>query len=56
MRTSVPDKLDTLVDAVVPDGVVISAERLHDLPDLVGHLQLGQLYYLPAVVTQFINY
>ncbi len=36
------------MNAVVPDGVIVAAERLHNLPDLVRHLQLGQLHYVPA--------
>ena len=46
--TLLPDELYTLVYAVVPDGIVVAAEGLNNLPDLVGDLQLGELDYLPA--------
>ena len=46
--TILPDELYTLVYAVVPDGIVVAAEGLNNLPDLVGDLQLGELHYLPA--------
>jgi hypothetical protein len=48
MKVDKPDELNTLMNAVVPDGVIVAAERLHNLPDLIRHLQLGQLHYVPA--------
>ena len=34
------DYLRRLMDSIVPDGIVVALQRVDDVMDLLGHLQL----------------
>ena len=39
-----------LVDSIVPDGIIVAFQRVNNVMDLLGNLQLGQLDDMPQGV------